>query len=166
MAYLRSQDPSRSRPPALNSDDDGFDLGRAQTPAMDQYLGRRNEFIHIPYSSPGSASHFRSQRETASVGRVNEERGSGDSRLRTLAERQPQLQLQPQPQRPTRQAPPAPRPNPLPRGQRDSDGSRAVEAPRPSVPAPAPRVDWRESEWMAQYQAQAEEDPFAKFYGN
>jgi len=170
MDYLRRQSPPRSRRSTLDPGDDGFDPGRAQTPIMDLDRGEHNDGVRIRDLSPLSINKSRSQDESRRFRRVSEKQGSSDFRnVRTLAKgqhSQPQRQPQPQPQALMRLAPPAQRPIPLPRGPGGFGAIRTAEAPTPLAPAPAPKVDWRNSEWMAQYQAQAEDDPFAKFYGN
>jgi len=170
MDYLRRQSPPRGSGPTLDFGDNGFDIGRANTPTIDPYRGQQNQRVRIQESSPFSTSNSRPQSGGRRFPRDSEEQGSGGSRhVDTLAERQqPHSLPQSQPRHSTGPAPPAPptpRPNPLPRGASGFGGIRPAEAPISRVPASAPRTDWRNSEWMAQYQAQAEDDPLAKFYG-
>lgn len=170
MDYLRRQSPPRSRGLTLESDDDGFDAGRAETPTIDPYRDQDNEGLRIRDSSPFSTSNSRPQSGGRRFRRDSEQPGSSGSRkIETPAERQqPQSLTQSQSRHLIRPAPPAPptsRPNPVPQGPSKFGGFRPAEAPIPRVPASAPRTDWRNSEWMAQYQAQAEDDPLAKFYG-
>lgn len=177
MDYLRRQSPPRARRSTLGSGEDGFDPGRAQTPILELDRGEHNDGVHIRDLSPLSINSTRPQDESRRFRRDSEKQGSSDSKnVRTLAKgqhSQPQRQHQPQPQPESQSppqaqalAPPAQRPIPLPRGPRGFGAIRTAEAPTPLAPAPAPKVDWRNSEWMALYQAQAEDDPFAKFYGN
>lgn len=164
MAYLRSQSPPRSRRPTLETEEDGFYIGRAETPIMDPYPSRHNEEDHVPDSFLLGVSRSRPQRERGQARSYNDERGSGSSSGFRRREDRHQSQTQPQyqAQAPIRQAPPAIGSNPFPRG---SEETRAAETLAPPGSASAPKTDWRNSEWMTQYQAQAAYDPLAQFYG-
>ena len=170
MAYIRRQVPPHSRRPILEPEDDSVDIGRAETPIMEPYPRQRNEGDRVPNTSSFSASAARSRSQRGRFRGKSEEQDSRDSRhIQTLAERQQahsQTYSQPQQQPSIRPVPSAPRPYPLHQGPRGFVEIRSAETPPPPAPASAPRTDWRNSEWMAQYQAQAEDDPFAKFYGN
>lgn len=167
MAYLRKQSPPRSRRPTLEADDDGFNIGRAETPIVDPYPSRHNDEDRVPDSFPLGVSRSGPQRERSQAQSYNDERGSGSSSVIRRLEDRHQSQSQPpyQAQAPVKPAPPATGSNQFPRGPREFWGTRAAETPALPGPAAAPKTDWRNSEWMAQYQAQAAYDPLAQFYG-
>ena len=166
MAYVRTQSPPGSRPPVSRLDDDDTS-NRVRLPIAPAHShgSKRNRQIRGSVSASRPIfleEEFHSLREQS----TSDSSVKTSTNVRTTPTKQ-SVQPPPQSHAPMRSERPAPYPDKLSRGTPGRERVR-IPAPEPvldAFTAPTPKSDWRAGEWMAQYQAQADDDPLAKFYG-
>ncbi|KAI9878610.1 MAG: hypothetical protein M1830_000429 [Pleopsidium flavum] len=140
---------------------DTHPIGRPPIPNTNTFAQQGNETRPTLQSPPRFVSGSRWSEQGVQKQRQRGTRGRGDKRNARMqaAREQSQAQVQAQMRFGSSAAPPRSTP-------RGPGGVRIVisEPVSPSVPAPVPTADWKISKWMADYQAEADDDPLAKFY--